>query len=230
MSSRKNAKQVTLEAEGDKPRMEVVIKAPNFQTVQILIEGTSPLVQNRFSEKAQQQIRETQEAGSTGKKKKAREPKDFQAAYRNAMHVSTLGWHGIPCAAFRRGMVAACRTVGYAMSVAKLAIFVEADGFGVDGIPLVKIIKGEPEYFESPVRIKSGIDMRARPMFQPGWRAQVRVKFDADLFTMQDVLNLMHRLGLQVGIGEGRYDATEADGVGLGWGQFQILNDGGSEK
>lgn len=225
MSSKKNATPAQ-EQPTDKPRMEVVIKAPNFQTVRVLIEGTSPLVQNRFSQKAQQQIRDAQEAGSTGKKNKPREPKDFQAAFRNAMHVSRDGWHGIPCAAFRRGMVAACRTVGYAMSVAKLAIFIEADGIGVDGIPLVKILKGEPQYFETPVRIKTTIDIRARPMFDPGWQAEVRIKFDADLFTMQDIVNLMHRLGLQVGIGEGRYDATEADGVGLGWGQFQIINGG----
>lgn len=227
MNTRKNGKELQIETVEDKPRVQITIKAPNFQTINVLIEGISPLVQNRFSEKAQQQIRDTQEAGSTGKKNKKRDPKDFQAAYEGAMHISKLGWHGIPCAAFRRGMVAACRTVGFAMSVAKLAIFVEADGYGVDGIPLVKIIKGEPQYFESPVRISQNkIDLRARPMFDPGWQAQVRIKFDADLFTAQDVFNLMHRMGLQVGVGEGRYDATEADGVGLGWGQFQIINGG----
>lgn len=230
MSNKKNAKEIQPEIAEGKPRVQITVKAPNFQTINVLIEGISPLVQNRFSEKAQQQIRDTQEAGSTGKKNKVRDPKDFQAAYKNAMHVSRDGWYGIPCAAFRRGMVAACRTVGFAMSVAKLALFIEADGIGLDGIPLVKIIKGEPQYFESPVRIaQNKIDIRARPMFDPGWRARVRIKFDADLFTMQDVINLMHRMGLQVGVGEGRYDATESDGVGLGWGQFQILNEEGEQ-
>jgi len=46
----------------------------------------------------------------------------------------------------------------------------------------------------------------------------VVVNFDADQFTVQDVTNLMQRVGMQVGIGEGRPDSR--DSAGLGWGTF----------
>jgi hypothetical protein len=41
-----------------------------------------------------------------------------------------------------------------------------------------------------------------------------------DQFTHQDVANLMTRVGLQVGLGEGRPDSKNS--AGMGWGLFQI--------
>jgi len=202
----------------------MVIKPPNFQTAVFRIEGTSPYVQNKFSSKARQIIKDTQAEGSTSKGRKTREPKDFDLNYRMAMHVSAEGWYGIPAPAFRNGLVSACRVVGFKMTLAKLSLFTLADGFDKDDAsPLVKIIHGEPQYLELPVRNASGvIDLRARPMWNPGWRADVRIRWDADQFRLDDVANLLARHGQQVGIGEGRADSK--DSCGMGWGHFRILD------
>jgi hypothetical protein len=70
------------------------------------------------------------------------------------------------------------------------------------------------------VRNATGVaDIRVRPMWRE-WGANVRVKYDADQFTIQDVTNLMQRVGMQVGIGEGRPDSR--DSAGLGWGTFRL--------
>jgi hypothetical protein len=198
----------------------IQIKAPNFQTVEFEIVGTAPYVQNAFPEKAKQIIRETQEQGSKGKKGKAREPKDFQACYEQSKHISKEGWNGIPAAGFRAAAISACRVCGFKMTMAKLALFFEADGFDRnDGSPLVKITKGEPHYVEHPVRPEmGGADIRARAMWDEGWEAKLRVKFDADLFSVEDVSNLLMRVGFQVGIGEGRPDSRKS--AGMGWGTF----------
>jgi len=202
--------------------VNLVIGAPNFKVAEFNIRGNAPFVQNAFPEKARNEIRATQEAGSTGKKGKKREPKDFQAAYENAKHVSTDGWAGIPASAFRAAMVSACKTVGFMMTRAKQAIFIVADGFSRDGYPLVKITNGEPHYSEMYVRPeKGGVDLRPRPMWDPGWEATVRVRYDADLFTLQDCANLLMRAGIQVGVGEGRPDSKKS--CGMGWGTFDIL-------
>lgn len=203
----------------------VTITPPKMQVAQFRIRGTAPYVQNAFSQKARQMMREKQEAGSTANKSRKKEPKDFQAAYEGAMHVSREGWHGIPAPAFRNGMVSACRMVGFKMTHAKLSVFVEADGFDTtDGTPLVKITKGEPEYAEHMVRNETGVaDIRPRPMWREGWEAEVRVKFDADQFTLTDIANLMMRVGVQVGIGEGRPDSKKS--TGMGWGTFELVND-----
>lgn len=207
----------------------VAIAAPRFRVAEFTIEGTAPYVQSRFSEKSLRLMHDTQEAGSTAKKGRKRDPKDFQECYRQSMHVSREGWHGIPAPAFRNAMVSACRTVGFRMTLAKLSVFTVADGFDkVDGTPLVRITKGEPHYHESPARNDNGsIDLRARAMWDEGWRAVVRVKFDEDLFTVEDVANLLMRVGQQVGIGEGRHDSRNS--CGQGWGEFRLL-DGEARK
>jgi hypothetical protein len=60
-------------------------------------------------------------------------------------------------------------------------------------------------------------------MWEPGWSAKVRVTFDLDQFSLQDVGNLMMRVGRQVGIGEGRPDSRNS--AGMGWGLFDIAAD-----
>ncbi len=201
----------------------LTIAAPNMPTATFLIRGTAPYIQNKFSQKAIGIIKETQLAGSTAKKGKKREPKDFQSCYEGAMHKSEDGWHGIPASAFRNALVSACRVAGFQMTRAKLTVFIEADGFDpADMTPLVRITKGEPQYFESYVRLdQGGADLRARPMWAPGWEALVRVKFDADMFKLEDVANLLMRVGMQVGIGEGRPDSPKS--TGQGWGLFDLI-------
>jgi len=43
-----------------------------------------------------------------------------------------------------------------------------------------------------------------------------RLRWDADQFSDADVLNLLARAGMQVGIGEGRPDSPNSNGLGNG--------------
>jgi hypothetical protein len=199
----------------------IVIAAPDIRAIRIPIIGESPLMINKFSAKAQAKMQADQEAGSTAKSKKNREAKDFEGLYNSARHISTDGWDGIHAAAFRNAAISACRTAGFTMTKAKLAIFVVPDGFDRDDkTPLVKLTQGEPEMDISPCRNATGvIDLRARPIYQP-WSAIVTLRFDAGILTETDVINLMARVGMQVGIGEGRPDSKQS--AGLGYGLFRI--------
>ncbi len=205
---------------------QLTIHPPKFQTAEFLIEGASPYLQNKFSRKARQQMRDKQAAGSTGGKGKKRDAKDFNASYEAAIHRSPNGWAGIPAPAFRNALISACRLAGFKMTIGKLSVFIEADGFDADdGTPLVKITKGEPTYSEMAVRNASGVcDIRPRPMWSEGWQAKVRIRFDADQFTLEDLANLMMRAGMQVGIGEGRPDSPNSNG--MGWGIFMSVKGG----
>ena len=199
----------------------VVITPPNMQTVAIQIEGTAPLVVNRFGAKAKEAMEQQQGAGSTARGKRKREPKDFDALYRDSLHVSTEGWLGINASAFRQAAISACRLVGFKMTYAKLAIFIEADGMESDGTQLVRI-EGEPTKFHDFVKNQSGVaDIRPRGHWVNGWGATVRVRFDADQFTLTDIVNLFDRIGQQVGVGAGRPDSS--DSAGQGWGLFRIV-------
>ncbi len=199
----------------------VSIRPANLQTAQFKIRGTAPLVQARFSEKAKAAMMAKMEMGSTANKSRAKPARDFDEDMKNAMHISEEGWQGIPAGAFRNAMISACRLVGFKMTLAKLSVFVIADGFDrVDGIPLVRF-DGTPERHEMAARVGiDGTDIRIRPMWRH-WTATVNVRFDADQFTTTDIANLMQRVGMQVGIGEGRPDSRSS--AGLGWGVFELI-------
>lgn len=207
------------------PDKTVQIPPPKFITALFKIRGTSPYVQNKFSAKAREMMKAKQEAGSQAKKGKQREAKDFKACYEAACHVADDGWYGIPAPAFRSGLISACRLVNFKMTLAKLSVFIVADGFDRDPnerAPLVKITKGKPRYTEMLVKNETGVaDIRARPMWDEGWEAELRIRFDGDQFTVADVANLLRRVGEQVGIGEGRPDSKNSHG--MGWGTFEVV-------
>ena len=199
------------------------IKAINTCGAVFNIRGTAPLVMNKFSRKAKDQIEDTQAKGGDRGKKKARDKKDFGECYKQAMHISEEGWIGIPASAFRAAAISACRLVGFKMTIAKMSIFIMADGLDADeGTPLVKITSGKPEEYRAHVRNATGVvDLRIRPMWRK-WEATLRVNYDGDQFELADVYNLISRVGQQVGLLEGRPDSKMSSG--LGFGLFEIVN------
>lgn len=199
----------------------VQITPPNIQEVHVRCVGISPLVQEKFSFKAKAMMMAKHMAGSQAAKGKTREKRDFDEDYRGAMHISEEGWIGVNAGAFRNAMISACRTVGFKMTIAKLSIFIEHDGLeAMDGTPLVRISKGEPEKYEAAVRNSTGVaDIRVRPMWRE-WEIDLRIKFDAQQFSPADVLNLLSRAGQQCGIGAGRPDSKSS--AGQGFGRFKV--------
>lgn len=201
-------------------RQAVLIPPPDIQTVAFELVGTAPYVQLRFSQKLIDGFKEKFEQEATGSKKKTRVKRDYQADFLGAQHVSEQGWVGVPAGAFRAAMISACRLVDFKMTLAKLSVFVAADGFDkVDGTPLVKI-EGKPELLNMIVRNANGQpDLRTRAMWKQ-WKLTLRVEYDRKQFTHADVANLVNRVGRQVGIGEGRPDSKSS--AGMGWGTFRI--------
>lgn len=206
----------------------VTVSQPRMEIFRQRIVGTSPYVQLRFSEKARTKMQEQQEAGSTAKKGATREPRDFDEDYEGAMHRGPSGEHGIPASAFRSAAISACRTVNFKMTLAKLGLFVESDFVDPrDGTPLVAI-EGEPKPLTLPVRNATGVaDLRCRAQWLE-WAATIRIRYDADMFKVADVVNLLARIGAQVGIGEGRADSRKS--AGMGWGHFRLDGKGAVER
>jgi len=203
----------------------ITIAAPNFQQMEIKIIGTAPLVQHRFSQKIVRQMLEAHVAGDANKNKsKKKVSRDIQQDYKDATHLGDDGHYGIPASAFRSAMISACRVAGFQMTKARLSVFVEADTLdNEDGQPLVHL-EGEPILHKSAVRLANGVaSVAIRPMFKE-WSAVVRAKWDGDQFTSTDVVHLMMRAGLQVGIGEGRPDSKKSNG--MGWGTFRVATEG----
>lgn len=200
-----------------------LIPAPKFKTVTFTLRGNAPYVSNKFSAEAREMMRAKQAAGSQAKKGGKRDAKDFDRCYRESMHATADGKYGVPASSFRQALVSACRIVGFKMTLAKLALFIKADGIDADDAsPLVVFTKGEPSKFEAATQNDTGVaDIRVRGKWEPGWEIDLRVEYDADMFMESDVRNLLTRVGLQVGIGAGRPDSKTS--CGQGWGTFDVV-------
>jgi hypothetical protein len=205
----------------EEPKTILTISPPNFQLAKVKIIGTAPLVMNKMSSANRQKMIDDMMAGSRTKKGTARPPKDFDAVYKGAMHISETGQYGIPASALRTGMIDGCRLVGFKMTIAKLSVFVEADGFDTDdGQPLVHLTVGSPVRRDMAVKLANGsTDILARPFFMP-WECEPTLRWDGDQFNAQDVINLLARVGGQVGIGAGRPNSKMS--TGMGWGTFRV--------
>jgi hypothetical protein len=176
-------------------------------------------VVERFSKKAE--LMAKMALGSAAANKKVRTARDYDNEAEEARYRAPDGWEGMNAAAFRAGMIGACRLVGFKMTLAKLSVFVEADAFDLkDGIPLVRVY-GKSETYTAHTRNATGVvDVRSRPMYRE-WAVKLRVRFDADQFSAQDVYNLIARVGGQVGIGAGRPDSKAS--AGCGFGTFEVV-------
>ena len=199
----------------------VTIKPPNFGIAEFSVHGLAPLVIHRFSAKTKAQMKQKMETGKAAGSRRNREAKATDDLYQEARYISKDGWDGFNASAIRAAMISACRLVGFKMTLAKLSVFVEADG--VDAaepqIPLIRI-KGKPTKQEDMARVETGQPYVTVRAAYHDWSAKIRIRFDADQFTLEDVTNLMSRVGMQVGIGEGRPDSKNS--AGMGWGLFQV--------
>lgn len=145
----------------------------------------------------------------------------MEQAFEQAKYVSKDGWEGFNASGIRKAMISACRLVDFKMTLAKLSIFVEQDGWDAKEpqIPLVRIY-GDSVQQEDIGRVANGnAYIICRPAYYQ-WHAFVRIRWDKDQFTLQDVGNLLTRVGQQVGICEGRPDSK--DSAGVGWGLFSV--------
>ena len=206
-------------ADGMTKAQTVVISAPRMAQAQFQFTGTAPLMTARFSKKMELLAQHTtkQEKG----KKTERKVKDVDQDLEDATYISPQGWYGMNAAAVRNAMISACRLVNFKMTLAKLSIFVEADGYDhLEPVPLLRI-EGERTKNIMATRNANGQpDVRIRPLWNPGWIIRPRIRWDMDQFSSADVTNLLVRVGHQVGLGEGRPDSKSS--AGLGYGLFDV--------
>lgn len=214
---------------GGTQHRSVSIKAPNFQTAIFEIVGTAPLVIHRFSAKTKLEMKTKMETGKSASSKRNREAKQTDDLYQESRYISREGWDGFHAASIRNAMISACRLVNFKMTLAKMSVFVIADGVDKQEpqIPLIRII-GNPIKQEDMARVETGQPYVTVRAAYHDWSAKVQIRWDADQFTVDDVSNLLARVGMQVGIGEGRPDSKNS--AGMGWGTFSIKSHENSKR
>jgi len=207
----------------EEPRgRRISIPAPHIDEARLTIIGTAPLVIHRFSAKTKNQLKTNMETGPVGGRRRKREATDTDDLFEASRYRAKQGWDGFHAAAIRLAMIAACRLVDYKMTLAKMSLFVVADGWDATEpqIPLVRILGAKATKQEDMARVSNGNPYVTVRAAYHDWRANLVLRYDADQFTLDDVSNLLMRAGQQVGICEGR--PFSKDSAGMGWGTFKL--------
>jgi hypothetical protein len=179
----------------------------NLKRIAFTLVGDSPLIVHAWSEKAKKAMLDKQ----MKRAQKGREAKDPEADYEACFYRFDSGAYGFPTVGLKAAMVSACRFVDAKMTVARGAFHIDGD--------LLELM-GTPRPREDMVRVGSGTaDIRYRPEF-PEWRMPVEIKFNADVFSAEQLANLLNVAGFGVGIGEWR---PERNGS---FGRFHVAQEG----
>lgn len=183
-------------------------------TIFVQIEGVTPLIPHRWSEKARKMMLDAQ----TGKATTKKPPKDPQADFEASLYVHPDGWYGMPATAFKAAIADAARYFDKSITITGLKRSVFVIGHGPD--QLVRIGGSEPQMREDTVRNASGVaDLRYRGQFDP-WEATLAIEYVDALYTAETIVNLVDAAGLG-GVGDWRPSAPKSNSGT--YGRFQVV-------
>lgn len=189
---------------------KVTVKPLNIQECSFNIKGTVPLIVHRFSQKTITQIEEKQQ-----KKSKERPERNPEQEMKDAMYLFADGKRsGFPAVGFKASMIRAGKDLNYVMKDLQGQFFVQSDES-----EFVEI-DGDAELRTDMVRVGMGSpDIRYRPMYKD-WGAKIRIQYDANAISVEQLAQLLTKAGFGVGVGEWRPEKSKTGSYGL----FKIVN------
>lgn len=205
---------------------DVAIELPELKIglMEVTLIGDSPLIVHAWSEKAKKEML----AKQMKKAKAAKEAKDPKADFEASMYRLSDGGYGFPSVAFKNAAVTAGTSVaGLTKIQARQAFHILGEDADITGafegsksrVNLVRIDSEAPAMREDMVRVGMGTaDLRYRPEFSE-WRAKILVRYNQNVLSEAQILNLLNVAGFAVGVGEWR---PEKDGQ---YGMFHVATE-----
>lgn len=183
------------------------------ETFIIPVRGTSPLIVNRWSEKAKEMMLAAQQTKARAKK----DPKDPIANFQASRYMLDDGRDGFPATGFKAAIVHATRLFdGITQVLTKQTVLVVGHG----SEQLVPLEYGNVRMREDTVRNASGVaDLRYRAEYWP-WSAELHVRTIGGQFDRDSIMSLVDAAGIG-GVGEWRPTAPKsATGT---YGTFEVV-------
>lgn len=214
------AKTVKVKAGAKSVAVEEQIFVPpiDLKTAKITLQGTTPLLVNRFDEKSKTEMLEKQMKGA----KRAKEARDPKREYEASLYrmPGLKNKYGIPVGGVKNCAVSACRFIeGVPMTIAKGAFHVLDE----TGTGLLPIDGSDPTMDERICRIgpfgKKTAITRYRGRFDK-WKVSFTVQYNARVISPAQLLNLYENAGFSIGLCEFRPEKSGSLGM------FQVARKG----
>lgn len=195
----------------------------DIRLMEVTIIGDSPLIVHAWSQKSKLEMLGKQMKQAKG----AKEAKNPVADYEASLYRFDDGGFGFPSVGFKSAAVTAGTSVaGLTKIAARQAFHILGEDVDVAGAfdgtkarhNLVRI-HGTPTMREDMVRVGMGAaDLRYRGEFAD-WAAKLLVRYNANVLSESQILNLINVAGFAVGVGEWR---PERDGMS---GMFHVATE-----
>ncbi len=173
----------------------------------IPVVGQTSLICHRFAESNIRQIEDKQQKRAS-RAKEARDPE--QECLDSLYLIDDRPTYGFPAIAFKNAIVSACRHTSMTMSSAKGAFHVLGD------LLEIKHPSGGPAQWNMRVDrvvIGRGItNIAYRPEFRE-WRIDIPIRFNEDVISLEQLLNLVEIAGFAVGVGDWRPECNGNHGM-----------------
>lgn len=188
------------------------LKPIEKETIIVPIRGVTPLIMQKWSEKAKNMMREKQSGGAVKPKHGKKVPEDDAEA---ATYRLPDGTPGLPATAFKAALCDAARMFeGVTMTQLKTCIFVE----GVGPEQLVAITGDRTIREDTPRNATGVVDLRYRPQFDP-WSADISITYPKSVLDIESVLQLVTAAG-DGGVGSWRPSSPKSKSGS--YGRFEI--------
>lgn len=187
---------------------KVSIPGVNVKRATLTIEGLSPLLVNKFSSKARQEIADKQQ-GAAKAKKAFRNP---EAEYKESLYVIPgTKKYGIPAGGLKNAAVTAAKYCDGISQAFAMGAFHVVGGAG----NLVEV-KGKPVMDESIVRIGGFGKKVAMPRYRgrfDDWSIEFQVTYNENVISAEQIANLYENAGFSIGLCEWRPEKRGSMGM-----------------
>jgi len=190
---------------------EITLKTLDIQRLSFKIVGDSPLIMNRFDEKAKREMLEKQQKKAKG----AKEIRDPEAEVQKSLYFLPNDQVAFPADAVKLSMIRGAKSLGMVMSDARGAFFVEGIYSEKDGRDLIPV-EGVVQAREDVVKIGMGTSMLRYRGQVANWSMTINIRFNASVISAEQLASMLSAAGFGCGIGEWR---PERDGS---FGMFHI--------
>ncbi len=192
-------------------KVEVVLQPISVGTIKVQIRGKTPLLMDKFPDEVKKGILAKQAGVSKGNKKKVR---DTKQETQEAIHVTSTGQIGYPAFGFKKGMMECTSFVGDKMFSKKLVSGAVKIMNVEDGLIPIKYEK------QTVLEHNVGSNTKFSPMFS-GWSCELKIEYDQNNISAQDIVTLLNYAGFYNGIGAWR---PKSGGGGSGeYGMYEVI-------
>lgn len=202
--------------DADTPPPTIQLPRLTKTVMAVRIEGITPIIPHRWSEKARRQMAEKQQQQGKAATRAARTPKNPEEEAEASCYWLPDGEPGMPATAFKAAMVGGARFFqGITMAFAKTLFYVRGEGPD----QLVRITGPKILREDTPRNATGVADLRYRYAFYP-WEARLEIEFTPTAISPDSIYALLDAGG-SGGVGDWRPTSPKsATGT---FGQFKVV-------